>query len=146
MTSPVTPVRAREIIAAYGAAPQRWPAPERDAVLALAATDAELTRLLEDARALDALLDATPAPPEIAVNPVAILAAARRGSGGGGTPGTGTSSSGAAPRLRWRIAGMAAAAVIGFVVGVTGIAPLRAPLDRDDAAAAFAAMIEEEAL
>lgn len=145
MTSPVTPERAREIIAAYGAAPQRWPAAEREALIALVAQDAALAQLIAEAQALDALLDASPAPPRIAVNPIAIVAAARRGrsEGGGGTV---LAPAGAAPRLRLRIAGMAAAAAIGFVVGVSGLAPLHTPLDRDDAAAAFAAMVEEDAL
>lgn len=142
MTEPVTPDRVRDILAAYGAAPQRWPAAERDAILALVATDASLAQALAEARALDGLLDDAPAPPAMMVNPIAIAAAAR--SGGRSTAAAPAVAAG--PRLRWRIAGMAAAAVLGFVVGVSGLAPPRSTVDRDDIAAAFAGMIEEDVL
>jgi len=55
MTSPITPERVREIIAAYGAAAQRWPQSERDAALALIAADPGLARLRAQARGLDAV-------------------------------------------------------------------------------------------
>ena len=42
----VTPKRVREIIAAYGADPARWPAAERTAALAILRDDAELSALL----------------------------------------------------------------------------------------------------
>ena len=42
----VTPKRVREIIAAYGADPARWPAAERTAALAILRDDAELSAFI----------------------------------------------------------------------------------------------------
>lgn len=54
------------IVDAYGADPRRWPAAEREAAEALAASDAQAGALLAEARALDggldAWLDALPVP------------------------------------------------------------------------------------
>ncbi|WP_439533098.1 hypothetical protein [Polymorphobacter sp.] len=47
---------ALALISAYGADAARWPADARSAVLALAATDAEVAVALDEARRLDALL------------------------------------------------------------------------------------------
>jgi hypothetical protein len=63
----MTPERFRHITEAYGAAPERWPADERDAALALlAGGDAQAHAALALARTLDGMLDAhaiaTPAP------------------------------------------------------------------------------------
>lgn len=52
----MTPERALEIIAAYGADSARWPDADRAAVLALAAADAGVASALRDAAGLDALL------------------------------------------------------------------------------------------
>ncbi|MBC8637695.1 hypothetical protein IAG25_12815 [Caballeronia sp. EK] len=55
----MTPERFRHITEAYGASPERWPAGERDAALALVnAGDAEALAALAEARALDGMLDA----------------------------------------------------------------------------------------
>lgn len=55
--------RVRELLTQYGADPQRFPAPERDAASAWLARSAELKALQKEARALDALLDlSAPAP------------------------------------------------------------------------------------
>ncbi|SAK61523.1 hypothetical protein [Caballeronia ptereochthonis] len=55
----MTPERFRHITEAYGASPERWPAQERDAALALvAAGDARALAALAEARALDGMLDA----------------------------------------------------------------------------------------
>ncbi|GJH27941.1 hypothetical protein [Caballeronia novacaledonica] len=55
----MTPERFRHITEAYGASPERWPAQERDAALALVnAGDAEALAALAEARALDGMLDA----------------------------------------------------------------------------------------
>jgi anti-sigma factor RsiW len=137
MTSSVTPQRAREIIAAHGAEPRRWPAGERDGVLARIADDPALARPFADARELDDLLDAAPAPPAVAINPVAIVAAATRRGGSTARP---------PASLRWRMAGMAAAALLGFAIGVSGLAPLHGPADLEDLATTFAALIEEDLL
>ncbi|BAN24946.1 hypothetical protein [Caballeronia insecticola] len=55
----MTPERFRHITEAYGASPERWPAQERDAALALIhAGDARALAALAEARALDGMLDA----------------------------------------------------------------------------------------
>lgn len=54
--------RLAVIVDAYGAEPRRWPAAEREAALALAATAPEAAALLAEARMLDASLDALPLP------------------------------------------------------------------------------------
>lgn len=57
-----TTARTRDIIAAYGCDPKRWPAHERDAAWALATRDPDLRAALDEARALDAMLDRWEAP------------------------------------------------------------------------------------
>ncbi|MDR5762016.1 hypothetical protein [Caballeronia sp. LZ035] len=55
----MTPDRFRYLTEAYGASPERWPAGERDAALALlAGGDAEAHAALALARTLDGMLDA----------------------------------------------------------------------------------------
>jgi hypothetical protein len=64
------------IIASHGADPARWPADQRAALLALAASDAAVAAALADARAIDAALtDWLGAPlPAMAVDVAAITA------------------------------------------------------------------------
>jgi hypothetical protein len=52
--------RLAEIVAAFGAASERWPAAERAAAEALVARSTDARALLAEARELDALLDAAP--------------------------------------------------------------------------------------
>lgn len=118
----VTPKRVREIIAAYGAEPARWPAAERTAALAILRDDAELSALLQDAQRLDAALDSFAPPlPTVNAGDVAgrIMAAARQTS----TPRPKEAPS--IPFWRWfgwpKIAGLAMAGVIGFTIGWTGL-------------------------
>ncbi|MDR5783983.1 hypothetical protein QCE63_31685 [Caballeronia sp. LZ065] len=55
----MTPDRFRYLTEAYGASPERWPAGERDAALALLADgDDQAHAALDLARALDGMLDA----------------------------------------------------------------------------------------
>ncbi|BBU29156.1 hypothetical protein BTHE68_28900 [Burkholderia sp. THE68] len=55
----MTPERFRQLTEAYGASPERWPAGERDAALALVhAGDAQTLAALAEAHALDGMLDA----------------------------------------------------------------------------------------
>lgn len=138
MTSPVTPDRVREIIAAYGGAPQRWPEAERLNALALIARDPALAALREQARGLDDVLDAQPAPPVLQVNPIAIAAAARRGQSGRGTGGGLLR-----PTLLRRAAGMAAVALLGFALGISGVASFGSRALPDDP---IGTQIEEDAL
>lgn len=57
--TPTTPERFRHITEAYGPSPERWPAAERDAALALLdAGDVQVLVALAEARALDGMLDA----------------------------------------------------------------------------------------
>ena len=113
--------RLRELLEAYGAEPGRWPAKERVAALALLAGNEEARRLQKQAATVDGLLDrATPiAPPIIdaellvasvtaipqkTAEIVALRPAARRSSGGS---------------FWLKVASLAAAAMIGFLVGVS---------------------------
>ncbi|MDO8289671.1 MAG: hypothetical protein Q7T44_10680 [Parvibaculum sp.] len=60
MQSEMTFERLRDIVEAYGAAPRRWPASERDAALAFIADSAEARDLIADALHLDLMLDTAP--------------------------------------------------------------------------------------
>ncbi|MGX1196880.1 hypothetical protein [Parvibaculum sp. MBR-TMA-1.3b-4.2] len=57
---PMTLERLDELLSAYGADEAGWPAGERQAARDLIAASAEARQLLEDARALDTLLNAAP--------------------------------------------------------------------------------------
>lgn len=59
--------RFEQVLAAYGADPQRWPEGERGALEAYAAANADAAALLVEAREIDALLDVTREP--LAPNP-----------------------------------------------------------------------------
>lgn len=116
--------RFRELVEAYGGEPGRWPANERGAAEALLADNAEATRLLRHAAALDAMLD-TAILPEAAFDAERLIAAvtgqpqrtaeivqlrpARRQSGSG---------------FWLKVASLAAAAAIGFFVGVSQLGGL----------------------
>ena len=115
----MTVERLTELIAAYGADPARWPEAERDAALALIEESAIARGALAEARALDALLAQDPAPPTLSFDAATL---ARRV----------TSEARFRPKphnsvemeSRWRLtfgwinfAGLAAAAIVGFVVG-----------------------------
>lgn len=52
-----------DLLDRHGSHPERWPEAGRERALALVEADAEAQRLLAQARALDAALDALPAPP-----------------------------------------------------------------------------------
>jgi hypothetical protein len=67
--------RFKVLIDAYGAAPARWPADEREAALSFAETDAEARRLLQDEAALDRMLDAADTLPATRALEDRILAA-----------------------------------------------------------------------
>ena len=124
--------RFRILLEANGGDPARWPAAERAAAAAFARTAPEAAALLAAARALDAALDRVPAAaPEL--DPVAVAAVASAAP----------QRRPAQPRSRgwgfgfaWpNLAGLAAAAVVGFVVGWSGIAwPLDGMYDVADTA------------
>ena len=114
--------RFRELMDAYGAEPARWPANERVAAEALLAVNAEAAQLRKRAAALDALLDkaaglasaidaerliaSVTAQPQHSAEIVQLRPARR-----------------ASPGTFWlKVASLAAAATIGFLVGVTQLA------------------------
>ena len=117
--------RFRRLIAAYGADPGRWPPGQRTRAEALLARSAKAQALLAEAQALDALLMADAKPPADAQLAAAIVARAM------GLPQERTAA--AAPRairVEWSLArlwpqavGLAAAAVLGFVIGWTDLLP-----------------------
>jgi ferric-dicitrate binding protein FerR (iron transport regulator) len=114
----MTQKRVAELIAAYGAAPDKWPEAERIAALAVLRRDPALQAELRQMAALDAALDRWPSP-AAQVDAVALAAhvsatprprvVARR------------------PFFRFPIfawpnaAGLAAAALAGFLVGWSGL-------------------------
>jgi hypothetical protein len=105
--------RLREILDAYGADPAHWPAAERAAMQTLVATSPGAQAALADAAALDALL-AQDRPVLPTLNPLQIAAM--------------VAASPRAPRGSWtvrriwpNVAGLAAAAIVGFVIGWSGL-------------------------
>lgn len=105
--------RFRDILDAYGADPAHWPDSERAAMRDLIATSPGARTALANAASLDALL-AHDRPVMPTLNPLQIaarVAATPRVPRGGWMV-----------RRMWpNVAGLAAAALIGFVVGWTGL-------------------------
>ena len=127
--------RFRELVDAYGGDPSRWPAAERGPAAGLLAGSPEARALLAEAGALDRLLDRTEplSPPildaERLIDRVTASAQERpivHSVGAMQPPGRG---------LWLRAASLAAAAVIGFMVGWT-------QLDTSDASAASGSSVD----
>ena len=98
--------RLHELADAYGADLRRWPASERAFAESLIAADPSLKAVLDQAAALDALLDAAPKPVPSSALIARILAAAPRAKSRLG-------------KAIWYLgAGWAAAACAGVVAGV----------------------------
>jgi len=126
----------KTLIETYGATPERWPAELRADALACRDASPEARALLRAAAGLDRLLDAERAPalPRLTVDAIVMRAAAQP-----------QPRSAPAPRRSggflssWfgdlRVAGWAAAVVLGFVIGWS------APFDTDNSADA-ASMID----
>ncbi|MDX2275352.1 MAG: hypothetical protein NW206_07855 [Hyphomonadaceae bacterium] len=127
--------RFKAIVEAYGADEKRWPEAERSAAMAFAARP-EAQKLLAEARALDALLDASEDTEPVSLGFVrsAISAAPANLAFARG----GMSASARAPvrqPLSWRpLAALAACAVFGLVLGLGGA---RSVVEEDAAAVAF---------
>lgn len=107
----ITKARVLALVDAYGGDPARWPAQEREAAVALLSGDRELARAADAARRLDLMLDSLPVPQPSPALRVALKEIPERGN----------------PLLEmiagwfglWRpAAGLAAAAVLGIVIGV----------------------------
>lgn len=100
--------RLHELADAYGADLRRWPASERAFAESLLAADPSLKAVLDEAAALDALLNAAPAPVPSAALTASVLAAAPK-----------PKARGPLGRAVWYLgAGWAAAACAGVVAGV----------------------------
>ena len=101
--------RLKALAEAYGADLCRWPASERPFAESLVATDPAARAALEEAAALDVLLDASPRPTPSAALAARILAAAPKAREARAHLG----------RIFWFLgAGWAAAACAGVVAGV----------------------------
>jgi hypothetical protein len=71
--------RLSELLAAYGASPERWPEPEREAARRLVESSAEAAALAKEAAALDRVLDAvTIEPPSLSLAHRVLATAPRR--------------------------------------------------------------------
>jgi len=123
--------RLTSLIDAYGADPERWPADERAAALLLLANSAEARAYARDAGALDAVLDRVPLRPTVTIDPAALAARIAR------TParrpaGQAAWSSRRAFGFGWpNVAALAAAAIVGFVVGWTDLNTSATVTNRD---------------
>lgn len=161
---PMTLERLDNLLAAYGADEAGWPAGERQAARELIAASAEARRLLEDARALDTLLNAAPVE-EPSAELVERLMAARPRELSGELPGElQETSRGAAAeaktggRLRgiaaalwpygssaFPAAALAASLVLGIALGTsTGISPIATTNGAATSAAATAVSTDDQ--
>ncbi len=119
--------RLQELLDAYGAEPARWPADERATALALIQDSVEARRRFTAARMFDDVLDrhAPVAPPRFDAATLAarIAATPRPSRAPARAPGALWSISFAWPNF----AGLAAAAIVGFVVGWTDPSNVASP-------------------
>jgi hypothetical protein len=114
----MTQKRVAELIAAYGAAPDKWPEAERAAALAVLQNEPALQAELRQMAALDAALDRWPSPAPLvdAVALAAHVSATPRPRVAARRPFL------RAPIFAWpNAAGLAAAAMAGFLVGWAGL-------------------------
>lgn len=141
--------RLSAILEAYGADPERWPADEREAALALTRSSVPAARALAEARMLDAVLlgqsfpDIADEPERFTVLHSAIVSATRhraavtwfgRWFGFDLTP----------SQLWPSIAGLALASVLGFAVGLGGL--LKSEVDHETDEIAVLSPIELPAI
>lgn len=112
--------RFRRILDAYGADPARWPGDDIAAIRALLSTSEEARRMAAEAGHVDRVLDQWDVPPPSGLDPADIAArvsALPQANGGG------NDSIGWRITLGWpNVAGLAAAAAAGFLVGFLGVA------------------------
>lgn len=112
--------RLQTILDAYGGNPERWPADEREAAIALIANSPEARRMVNAAAPLDRALAAFANPAENAINPLKLVAAITAQPQR--PPAAAMPNAAERFVIRWpNFAGLAAAAIAGFVVGWTGI-------------------------
>jgi hypothetical protein len=130
--------RFSAIIDAYGAAPERWPADERDAALALSQLSLPAARALGQARALDAALSRMTAP-DLEADTArfvslhsAIVSAARARGTSWASRWLGFDLS---PAQLWpSLAGLTVATLLGFAVGLGGLIQVDEDHEADDVA------------
>lgn len=125
--------RFRRLIEAHGGDPEHWPAERRAAAEALLRQSRRARDLLDEARQLDAALDADVRPggdERLAALIVARATALPQERLGAAPIAIGWSL----PRLWPQAAGLAAAGVLGFVVGWTDLLPSPAAADGFDLA------------
>lgn len=133
--------RFSEILAAYGADAERWPAGERSAAEALLAASPEARAARADTRGLDRLLDELPVPQtELDATVVAARAIAQSQDRARGRAGMN--------RRGWlwlapSLTGLAAAALAGFLVGWSEIDATTA-IDQDIDYSGFVASLDVE--
>lgn len=133
----MTPERVKTIIDAYGASPQRWPAEERSAALALIGASPSLAEYQRQAEVLDGVLAFAQQPSAATSLVEAVLASAANHEPAVSVPAPGRSS--APRRIRdfvvqlwpglpvWQPAvGFAASLAIGVWAGAQGLVPLTA--------------------
>jgi hypothetical protein len=124
------------ILDAYGAAPERWPAEERDTALALARSSLPAARALTEARALDSALGRATVS-DIASNSArfislhsAIISAAQPRPENWFVRWFGVDLT---PSQLWpSVAGLTVATVLGFAVGLGGLIQLDTDRDADE--------------
>jgi hypothetical protein len=111
--------RFRALLEAYGAEPRRWPPGERVRAEEVLARSAEARALLAEAAAFDALLDEAARPVTPASDAEALIARITA------TPQMQLGGHSRSQRSVWvKAAGLAAAALIGFVVSWTQLVDL----------------------
>jgi len=116
--------RVHELLDAYGADPGRWPPQERAHIEALLEASPESTPRRREAARIDALLDQAPRP---AASRLEAEALARRITA---RPQERISAYRRMQDMIWpRAAGLAAAAIVGFVIGTIQMADLAEPTD-----------------
>ena len=127
--------RLKRLIEAYGAEPERWPAGDRAAAQALLEASAEARAMLAAARRLDRLLEAAPVG-SAAPDATAALRRKIASLPDAPPPVVRASNVTIGPWSRRRLwasaAGLAAAGVIGVVVGWTQLPPLGDQADVGD--------------
>jgi len=120
-------LRLNEVLAAYGAAPERWPEDEREQLLAVAG-DAEFVAATREARALDRVLDGSGAGgmSEGLAGRILAAAAATPQDAGDNVVAMVPQAAGPAPRRRGlghlpEVALLAASLLAGVWIGGTGL-------------------------
>ena len=117
----MTPKRFRRLLDAYGADPARWPAEDAPAIQALLDSSEQARTMQREAARVDDLLEAWDGPGAHALDAADMAALVSATPHGATRPVA--YSDGWRITLGWpNVAGLAAACVAGFVVGVLGVA------------------------